>query len=107
MQQCDNVVNSNLTMSPREKHIPDDALRTSVCLTAEERAAIRWINEVRRAKRDKRTTSNDILVDALWYFLEKTEGKTKDQIRATLPVIPVDERLKNKVTEMPKLKGKR
>jgi hypothetical protein len=94
-------------MSPREKHIPDDAQRTSVCLTAEERAAIRWICEVRRAKRDKRTTTNDILVDALWYFLEKTEGKTIDQIRATVPTVSVDERRQNKVTEMPKPKNKR
>jgi hypothetical protein len=94
-------------MSPREKHIPDDAHRTSVCLTAEDRTAIRWISEVRRAKKDKRTTSNDILVDALWYFLAKTEGKTKDQIRAMVPAISADERPQSKVTQMPKLKKKR
>ncbi len=94
-------------MSPREKHIPDDALRTTVSLTAEDRAAIRWISEARRGKRDKRTTTNDILVDALWYFLEKTAGKTKDQIRAMLPVVAVEERPQNRVTEMPKPKIKR
>ena len=94
-------------MSPREKHIPDDAHRTSVCLTAEDRAAIRWVSEVRRAKKDKRTTNNDILVDALWHFLEKTEGKTKDQIRATIPTGLADKRPQNKVTEMPKPKNKR
>jgi len=94
-------------MSPREKHIPDDAQRTSVCLTAEERAAIHWIDEVRRRKNDKRTTTNDILVDALWYFLEKTEGKTKDQIRAMVPAVSVDERTQNNVRVMPKPKHKR
>ena len=94
-------------MSPREKHIPGDAHRTSVCLTAEDRAAIRWVSEVRRAKKDKRTTSNDILVDALWYFLEKTEGKTKDQMRATIPTVLADKLPQNKVTEMPKPKNKR
>jgi hypothetical protein len=94
-------------MSPREKHIPDDAHRTSVCLTAEDRAAIRWISEVRRVKKDKRTTTNDILVDALWYFLEKTEGKNIDQIRAMVPAIPSDDSSQNKVTEMPKPKSKR
>ena len=93
-------------MSPREKHIPDDAQRTSVCLTAEERAAIRWISEVRRAKKDRRTTTNDILVDALWYFLEKTEGRTKNQVRATLPPVRVDEHTQNKVTEMPRARKK-
>lgn len=104
MRQCSQHQSD---MSPREKHIPDDAHRTSVCLTAEDRAAIRWISEVRRGKKDKRTTSNDILVDALWYFLEKTVGKTKEQIRATVPARPVDERTHNKVTEMPKPKNKR
>ena len=94
-------------MSPREKHIPDDAQRTSICLTAEDRSAIRWISEVRRAKNDRRTTSNDVLVDALWYFLEKTEGKTKDQIRATMPPRPANPHLQSKVTQMPKPRNKR
>lgn len=94
-------------MSPREKHIPDDAQRTSVCLTAQERAAIRWISEVRRAKKDKRTTSNDILVDALWYLLEKAYGKTKDQIRTMIPDVPLEARPQSKVTEMPKPRNKR
>ena len=94
-------------MSPREKHIPDDAHRTSVCLTAEDRAAVRWISEVRRGKKDKRTTTNDILVDALWYFLEKVEGKTKDQIQAMIPAVLLNDSAENKVTEMPKLKKKR
>jgi hypothetical protein len=93
-------------MSPREKHIPDDAQRTSVCLTAEDRAAIRWISEVRRAKKDKRTTTNDILVDALWYFLEGDQGKTRDQIRAMLPAVPADQRASRRVAEMLKPKNK-
>lgn len=93
-------------MSPRAKHIPEDAHRTSVCLTAEDRAAIRWISEVRRAKKNNRTTSNDILVDALWHFLEQTEGKTKDQIRTTIPAIPTEERPQNKITAMPKPKNR-
>ena len=94
-------------MSPREKHIPNDAQRTSICLTAEDRAAIHWIDEVRRRKRDRRTTTNDILIDSLWFFLEKTEGMTKDQIRAMIPTIPIDNMPQNKVTEMPRAKNRR
>jgi hypothetical protein len=89
-------------MSPREKHIPDDAKRTTVGLTPEDSAAIHWIGQSRRNKKDKRTTTNDILVDALWYFLEKTEGKTRDQIRAMIPVSLPDEHSQSKVTQMPK-----
>ena len=94
-------------MSPREKQIPDSAHRTSVCLTAVERAAVRWISEVRRATQNERTTTNAILVDALWYFLEKTEGKTKDQISAMVPAIPHVELVHSKVTAMPKRRNKR
>lgn len=94
-------------MSPREKHIPDDAHRTSVSFTAEDRAAIRWIVEVRRQKKSKRITTNDVVVDALWYYLEKTEGKTKEEIKATLPPPPPKEaQPASKVTQMPKPKKK-
>ena len=92
-------------MSPRAKHIPDDAQRTSICLTMEDRAAIRWISDVRRLKKDNRITTNDILVDALWHFLEKTEGKTRNQIEAMVPDRLSGERT-NKITEMPKPRNK-
>jgi hypothetical protein len=91
-------------MSPREKHIPDDAKRTTIGLTAEDTTAIYWISQARRAKKSKRTTTNDILVDALWYFLENTEGKTRDQLRAMMPTKAAEERPQDKITEMPKKK---
>ncbi len=96
-------------MSPKEKHIPDNAQRTSICLTAEDRAAIWWISQVRRRQKSKRTTTNDILVDALWYFLERTEQKTKEQMQALLPSVAEEEereRPSAKVTQMPKPKKK-
>jgi hypothetical protein len=96
-------------MSPKEKHVPADAHRTSVCFTAMDRAAVRWISEARRYKKNKRITINDIVVDALWYFLEKTEGKTREQIQETLPPAPPNEAKlqNNNVTQMPKPKKKR
>ena len=89
-------------MSPREKHIPDDAQRTSVCLTAKDRAAILWIAQSRRVKKSKRTTTNDILVDGLWELFDKTGGKSRDQIEAMVPVAPPIERSPSRVTQMPK-----
>lgn len=94
-------------MSPREKHIPDAAQRTSVCFTAEDRAAIHWVREVRRSKKSKRTTTNDIVVDALWHYLEMTEGKTREHIQSMLPPAPPSEIMKtSNVTQMPKAKKK-
>jgi hypothetical protein len=95
-------------MSPREKHIPDDAQRTSVCFTAEDRAAIHWLSEVRRSKKSKRTTTNDIVVDALWHYLEMTEGKTREQIQSMLPpALATGTAKTSNVTQMPKTKKKR
>jgi len=88
-------------MSPREKHIPDDAKKTTVALTAAESGAIHWISQSRRLRKDKRTTTNDILVDALWLFLEKTEGKTREDILAMIPVSPPERLTQSKVTQMP------
>ena len=95
-------------MSPKEKHVPADAHRTSVCFTAVDRAAIRWISEARRYRKSKRITINDIVVDALWYFLENTEGKTRQQIQDTLPPAPPNEVTpQSNVTQMPKPRKKR
>jgi hypothetical protein len=98
---------AKLAMSPREKHIPDDAVRTTVSLTVEDRAAIRWISDVRRSLKNRRTTTNDILVDALWNFAEKIHGKSKQEIHAMVPIAPPEEHTKTKVTQMPKPKNKR
>jgi len=95
-------------MSPRAKHIPDEAQPTTVCLTAEDRAAIRWISEVRKAGKNNRTTLNDVLVDALWYYLEKVEGKTREQIKLMLPPAPPQTPTQaNKIAQMPRPKKKR
>lgn len=95
------------SLSPREKHIPDDAARTTVSLTAEDRAAISWIAATRRMAKNKRTTINDVLVDALWHFLEKVHKINKEQIRLMVPTSPPEELPKNKVTQMPRPKDKR
>ena len=81
--------------------------QTTICLTGEEQAAVNWIKEARRLRGDDRKTLNDILVDSLWYLLEKVEGKTKEEIRALVPQIPVSQTLQNNVREMPKPRSKR
>jgi hypothetical protein len=72
-------------VSPKEKHIPDEAERTSICLTIEDRAAINWIRDARKREKSKRTTNNDILVDALWNYLTEKYGRTREQIQASVP----------------------
>jgi hypothetical protein len=63
---------------------------------------------VRKAAENNRTTINDILVDALWYYLDKVEGKTREQIQAMLPPAqPKAPAQPSKITQMPKPKKKR
>ena len=89
-------------MSPREKHISDEAERTSICLTLEDRAAIGWIRDVRKREKNKRTTNNDILVDALWNFLAEKYGRTREQIQLAVP--PPLPKQPSKIAQMPKKK---
>lgn len=94
-------------MSPRPKHIPTGAHQTTICLTDEDRAALSWIQMARRNRREDRKTLNDILVDGLWYLLEKREGKTRKDIQVMVPSLPVIQAVQDKVTEMPKPNNKR
>jgi hypothetical protein len=94
-------------MSPRPKHIPDHAHQTTICLTDEEQAAINWIKAARRARGEDRRTLNDIFIDALWYLLRNSEGKSREEIRAMVPQVQAGQPSQNKVTEMPRPTSKR
>lgn len=94
-------------MSPREKHVPDNAVRTTVALTANERAAIRWISDARRNQRNRRVTTNDILVDALWRLVESDYGMTREEIHSMVPAAATEPHENAKIAEMPKPKSKR
>jgi hypothetical protein len=87
-------------MSPRDRHVPEDATLTSIKLTDEDRTAIHWIKMARKRRGEDRDRLNDILVDGLWYLLERVEGKTRQDIRAMIPPVPPIRA--KKVTEMPK-----
>lgn len=87
-------------MTPRAKELPEDAERTSICLTIEDRAAIRWIADVRKRDKSKGKTLNAILVDALWSYLREKYGKTREEIQAMVP--PPTPKPKVKVATMPK-----
>jgi hypothetical protein len=87
-------------MSPRHRHVPEDATLTSIKLTDEDRTAIHWIKMARRGRGEDRDRLNDILVDGLWHLLEKVEGKTRREIRAMIPSTPQVQA--KKVAVMPK-----
>jgi hypothetical protein len=93
-------------MSPRAKHIPDNASKTTIRLTDEEMAAINWIRISRNQKGNDRKTLNDVLVDGLWLLLNQEEGKTRDEIQATIPQRQTRAVAQDNVTRMPKPKRK-
>jgi hypothetical protein len=75
----------------RPRTISDNATPTSISLTPAERMAIHVISENRKARNEKRTTANEVVVDAVWYLLENFEHKTREQIEALLPPAPPKE----------------
>jgi hypothetical protein len=50
---------------------------------------------VRRNQKNNRRTINDIVVDAVWHYLEKVSGKTKEQMEGMAPPVPPRTRAKN------------
>jgi hypothetical protein len=113
--QCHNVrtcVNKEIDPVPKEPHVPKNAKGTTVRLAREEYEAWHQIAIAREASSDEgigtRVRLNDVLVDGLWELLKKETGKTREQIRATLPeslrtqepIIPAP----SKITQMAKKK---
>ncbi|MGO9940565.1 MAG: hypothetical protein ACLPH3_23115, partial [Terracidiphilus sp.] len=72
-------------MSPRDKHIPDEATLTSIKLTEEDKTAIHLIKMARKRRGEDRDRMNDILVDGLWLLLKTVERKTIEDVRGMLP----------------------
>ncbi len=94
-------------MSPRAKHTSPDATLTSIKLTDEDRTAINWIKMARKRRGDDRDRINDILVDGLWFLLERVERKTREDIQSMIPPPAPAKEASKKVTQMPKRKNSR
>jgi hypothetical protein len=92
----------------RPRTISDNAKATSISLTPAERMAIHVISENRKARKEKKTTANEIVVDAVWYLLEHAEHKAREQIEALLPPAPPkQDKPLPKVAEMPSYRTKK
>ena len=94
-------------MSPPKRHTSDAAKSTTVRLTREDREAIHEVSKAHEANNNERTRQNDVLIDALWHYLEHTTGKTLADIQASLPPRTRKPEARPKVTEMPQPNKKR
>lgn len=61
------------------------AKRTTIYLNPAEDLALSVLENSRRVRGEKRCQPSDIIADAIWKFLESTEGKTRPQVEALLP----------------------
>lgn len=92
----------------RPRSVSAKAKPTTISFTPTERMAIHVISENRKARSEKKTTANEIVVDALWHLLETVERKTREQIEALLPPQPIQEsKPQPTVAEMPRRPKKR
>jgi hypothetical protein len=69
----------------RRKRIPKSARRVTILLTPAEELALQVIEARRRHRSEGRDSPSEVVSDALWKFLQETEGVPRDQIEALLP----------------------
>jgi len=81
------------------------AKRTTIYLNPAEDLALSVLENSRRTRGEKRCQPSDIVADAIWIYLERTEGKTRQQVEALLPVTPGKQQPLGKVTEITKKKN--
>jgi hypothetical protein len=92
----------------RPRTVSKNARATSVSYTPAERMALHVISENRKSRNEKRTTTNEIVVDAIWHLLETAEHRTRVQIETLLPPAPPEvEKTQIKIMQMQKPKKKR
>ena len=76
-------------MAGRPRTVSKNAKPTSVSYTPAERMALHVISENRKARNEKRTTANEIVVDGIWLLLETAEHRTREQIESLVPPNPL------------------
>lgn len=72
----------------RPKLTSDGAKRTTIYLNPAEDFALNFIENSRRIREEGRYQPSEIIADALWLYLEKVEGKTREQLTSLLPPMP-------------------
>lgn len=75
-------------MLGRPKTVSGDAKRTTIQLNPDVNFALSLIENSRRSRKAKRYQPSQIIEDAVWFYLEQIEGKTREQLTSLLPVPP-------------------
>jgi hypothetical protein len=88
----------------RPKTTSVGAKRTTIYLNPAEDVALNVLENIRRSRQEKRHQPSEIIADALWFYLDKVEGKTQDQVKALLSIPTNTELMPSKITEMRKQK---
>jgi hypothetical protein len=85
----------------RPRTVSTGAKRTTIYLDPATDVALNLIENSRRLRQEKRYQPNHIVADAIWLYLERVEGKTREQIEALLPV-PQETNRESKLKQFPK-----
>jgi hypothetical protein len=76
------------------------AKRTTIYLNPQEDFALSLIENSRRMRGDGRYQPSEIIADAIWFYLEKIEGKNRAQLEALLP--SMQEKVRSNLKQFPK-----
>ena len=85
----------------RPRTTSKDAKRTTIYLNPEEDFALSLIENSRRIRKEKRYQPSEIIADTLWFYLERVEGKSREQLTALLPA-PPEQKSQANLTQFPK-----
>lgn len=80
----------------RRKRLSPDAEQVAVYLTPTEQLVLQTIRARRKSREEERTSTSEVVADALWVYLEEFEGISRQEVSALLkrPSRHVSSRLK-------------
>ncbi|HTW78256.1 MAG TPA: hypothetical protein VME23_01805 [Terracidiphilus sp.] len=70
----------------RKQRVAKNARRITIFLTPADELALHVIETRRRQRREERDSPSEVVSDALWKFLETTEGVPRDKVDSLLPL---------------------
>ena len=68
----------------RTKRLSPDAEQVAVYLTPREQLILQTIRARRKDRDEERTSNSEVIIDALWFFLEEAEGVPRQKVEELL-----------------------
>jgi len=85
---------------PRRKRLSPDAEQVAVYLTPAEQLVLQTVRARKKSRDEERTSTSEVIADALWAYLEDVEGISHEEISNLLRKPP--RRFPTRIKVLPK-----